>query len=80
MKELHRDCIARVVYQLESISSELTEIKGDMQDEIPVKPETMEARRKAWVEAISILDAALESLGDSVDLLEPLGYLGGGKD
>ena len=73
MKKQHRDDIARMVDQLEGILGELTEIKADIEDGIPVAAETMEARRGAWRETISVFEAALESLGDAIDLLEPLG-------
>lgn len=74
MKQQYRDDIARLVNQLEGVLDELTEIKGDMEDEIPVAAETMEARRKAWVNTISVIDAVLESLGDTIDALEPLSW------
>lgn len=74
MKQQYRDDIARLETILEGVLDELTEIKGDMEDEIPVAAETMEARRKAWVNTISVIDAALESLEATIDVLEPLSW------
>ncbi len=54
MKKQQRDDITRMVDQLEGILGELTEIKADIEDEIPVAAETMEARRGAWRETIEL--------------------------
>ena len=79
MKHLERDAIDRVVEKLENAMDELRGIMADVQDRIPA-PGVNDARREARREEVSVIDAALESLGDAIDLLEPLGWLGGPPD